>query len=311
MNGAQKHGDIEFANAARLTEAYFSEPLTAYAAGWKDPNNIEAALEFFAPRVPVNRRFEYAEAVNAEEFYSDTDDIRAIGSDFKRVEYKSVKTNGKTQNKGLTLIVDLDEEADTPGWEQAAVAKLIRRLLRNELRRAITLITAAATNTAKTWDTTAGKDPDQDITTELVTAADLSGIRPNRVGFGDTSWDKRRISHRAQNNAGGYSSAGLTPEQVASQLMVDQVYVSKERYSTSSTARTQIVSNQVFMFFAEAGMSTEDPSNIKRFVSGSSAGGSLSVYSQQLSAKLYAITVDHHSSIKITSTLGMRRFTVS
>lgn len=311
MGAAQKHGDIEFANAARLTEAYFSEPLTAYAAGWKDPNNIEAALEFFAPRVPVNRRFEYAEAVNAEEFYSETDDIRAIGSDFKRVEYKSVKTSAKTANKGLTLIVDLDEEADTPGWEQAATAKLMRRLLRNELRRAITLISNAATNTAKTWDTTAGKDPDQDVQTDLVTAADASGIRPNRVGYGDTAWDKRRISHRAQNTAGGYASAGLTPEQVASALMLDQVYVSKERYSTSATARTQVVSNLVLMFFAEAGMSTEDASNVKRFVSGVDGGGSFRVFSQQLSAKLYAITVEHYSLIKITSTLGLRKFTVS
>src|SRR6266545_2172698 len=58
------HEQIEFANAARLTEAYFSEPLTTYAAGWKDPNDINATLEFFAPAVPVNRRFEYAEAIN-------------------------------------------------------------------------------------------------------------------------------------------------------------------------------------------------------------------------------------------------------
>ena len=79
------------------------------------------------------------------------------------------------------------------------------------LRRAIALLSAAATNTAKTWDTTAGKDPDSDVNTELVTAADLSGIRPSRVGFSDTSWSKRLLAHRAQNTAGGFASAAMTP----------------------------------------------------------------------------------------------------
>lgn len=308
---ARTHGQIEFANASRLVEGYFSEPLTSYAVGWRDPNNIEATLEFFAPSVSVNRRFEYAEAVNAEEFYSETDDVRAIGADFKRVEFKSVKTTAKTDNKGLTMIVDLDEVADKDGWEQMYTGKLLRRLFRNELRRTITLISNAATNTAKTWDTTAGKDPDQDVRTDLIAASDLSGIRPNRIGYGDTSWDKRGISHRAQNNAGGYASAALTPEQLASQLGVDRILVSRERYSSSATARTQVVSNLVLEFYAEDAMDTEDPSNIKRFVSPVDGGGKVRVYTQQLSAKLYAITVEHYSLIKITSTLGLRKLTIS
>jgi len=308
---ARVHGDIEFANAARLTESYFSEPLTAYAVGWKDPNDIEASLEFFAPAVPTNRRFEYAEAVNAEEFYSEVDDVRSIGSDFKEVEYKSVKTTAKTQNKGLTLCIDLDEVADHAGWEQAATAKLLRRLRRNELRRAVTLLSNAATNTAKTWDTTAGVDPDQDVRTDLLAAATASGIRPNRVGYGDTAWDKRSISCRAQNNAGGYASAEKSVDEVASTLQVDQVYVSKERYQSAAAAKSEIVSNLVLEFYASMGMDPEDPSNIKRFVSPVEGGGNVRVYSQQLSAKLYAITVEHYSLIKITSTLGLRKLTIS
>lgn len=308
---AERHGQIEFANAARITEAYFSEPLTAYALGWRDPNNIEATLEFYAPRVPVNRRFEYAEAINVEEFFSETDDIRAIGSDFKRVEYKSVKTSARTDNKGLTMLVDLDEVADSQGWEQMYTGKLMRRLLRNELRRAITLISAAATNTAKTWDTTALKDPDADVRTDILAAAALSGVRPNRVGYGDTAWDKRALSHRAQTTAGGFASSTVTPDQLAPLLMVDKVAVSKERHSTTATARTEIVSNLVLEFYATDGMDTEDASNTKRFVSNAEGAGAFRVFSQQLSAKLYAITVEHYSLIKITSTLGLRKITVN
>ena len=304
-------GQIYAANAARFTEAFFSEPLTVFAVGWRDPENVRETLEFLAPMVQTSRRFEYHSFVNAEEFYSETDDIRAIGSSFKRVEFTGSKVNGKTKNKGLTIRVDLDEIAEDSNWEERTVARLMRRLDRNELRRGKTLLSAAAVNTAKTWDTTAGKDPDQDVLTQLITAADLSGIRPNRVVYGDTSWDKRGLSHRAQNIAGGYASAGLTPEQVAGLLNVDRVRVSRERYQSTAAAKAQIVNDLVIAFLALDGADVEDPSNIKRFVSPVDGGGNFRVYTQQINAKLYDITVEHYSDIVITATLGIRQLTIS
>lgn len=307
--GAQAPGVICLANEARFTETFYSEPLTTYGVGFRDPNNIEATLEFFAPRIPVSRRFEFKKAVNAEEFYSETfDDIRAIGGDFKRVEYTGTSVNEKTLNKGLTMLVDMDNV--TPGWEQRKTAQLIRRLRRNELRRALALLSAAATNTNKTWDVTAGKDPDQDVILELVAGATASGVRPNRVGFGDTAWSKRALAHRAQNTAGGFASSGLTPEQLASFLGVDQVLVSRERYQSAAAAKTEIVANLVLMFEAMSGGDVEDASNIKRFVSPVEGGGDIRVYLQQVSAKLWALTVEHYSNVVITSTLGIRQFTI-
>lgn len=306
------HEQVALANASRFIEANFSQPLTTYAVGWRDPSNIDAELEFFAPRVPVTRRFEYAEAVNAEEFLSETaDDLRAIGADFKRVEYAGTKTNAKTDNRGLTMRVDLDQVADKTGWQEMYTGKLLRRLRRGALRRAITLLSAAATNTAKTWDTTAGKDPDQDVMSELVTAQTASGIRPTRVGYGDTAWSKRILAHRAQTTSGGFASAGLSEAELASFLGVEQVLKSTARYQSGAAAKTEIVSNLVLMFNAMGGATTEDSSNIKRFVSPTESGGDVRVYVQQVSAKLVDITVEHYDLIKITSTLGIRKFTVS
>ena len=55
----------------------------------------------------------------------------AIGADFKAVKYTGADVTDKTINRGLTLIVDLDNVANTgvgagqvPGWQQNAVAKL-------------------------------------------------------------------------------------------------------------------------------------------------------------------------------------------
>ena len=52
-NGQILPGQVCLANESRFSAAYFSEPLTAYATGWKEPNNIEALLDFVAPPVQV------------------------------------------------------------------------------------------------------------------------------------------------------------------------------------------------------------------------------------------------------------------
>lgn len=303
-------GQIALANTDRFTEAFFDEPLTTYAVGYRDPNDILATLEFFAPETPTSPRFTYKTQTNAEEFYSETsEDIRAIGGVFKRVEYTGGEVEARTYNKGLVVRVDLTNEA--PGWEQRNTGKLLRRLYRNELRRAIALLSAAATNTGKTWDTTAGKDPDQDVITDLIAAADSSGIMPNRIGYGQTAWSKRGLSHRAQTTAGGFASATMTEQALAGILGVDRVLVSKERYQSSASAKTQVLANLVLMFNAQAGAGLEDSSNIKRFVSNTVGGGRTRVYLQQVTPHLVDLSVEHNSLIAITSTLGIRQLTIS
>lgn len=306
------HGQLYFANDSRFNTTHFSEPLTTYAVGWRDPADLESALEFVAPSVAVGRRFEWRKATNDEEFYSElVDDERAIGADFKRVQYQGTMVTDKTLNKGLTYIVDLDNVTGT-GWEQMYTAKLLRRLYRNEYRRALAALSAAATNTAKTWNSSA--DPDQDVMDELQTAADITGVVPNRVLYGITSWLHRSKSYRAQNNAGGYASAQLTESDLAGMLGVSEVRRDNARYTSATSTKTRILGNKVLMFMAEAGQDTEDPSHIKRFVtdfSGDQGAGRVRVYRQELSSKLVAITVEHYSKVVITHASGIRQFTTA
>lgn len=310
-------GEIYLANESRFNEAFFHEKLTTYAAGWRDPNDIEGTRQFLAPEVEVMPFFEYKEAINAEEFIVDTDDARPMGKEYRVIEpYTGVTTVAKTLDRGLTLIVDLRSVRGKSNWEQEKVAKIQRRIARNRLKRAVALLSAASTNTAKTWDTTAGKDPDMDIITEGVTARTASGVGFNRICYGDTAWSKRQLSLRAQNLLGQANSAGMTKEQLAGLLNVDKLMVSQERYQSSAAAKTEIVNNLVLMFSAMDNADTEDPSNIKCFVSrygqGEPGAGLFQrVFIQPLSVNLVAITVSYEELTKITSTLGIRKFTVS
>jgi hypothetical protein len=310
-SGNNPAGQICLANEARFTTAFASEPLTAYATGWADQNNIEKTLDFLFPPVQVSRRFEFKKAENAEAFLSEADDLRAIGADFKHVEYRGSTTLEKTINKGLTIRVDLDQVAGMPNWRELYTSRLLQRLLRSELRRAIAAMTAVATNTAKTWDITAGKDPDQDVLNELASATDASGVRPNRLLYGDAAWNKRLLAHRAQASAGGYASAGLTFRELAGWFGIDGVHVSRERYQSSASAKSKVVSDIVLAFYAEENVGPDDPSNTKRFWSAVEGGGKYRVYEQPVSSKLIDLTVEHYSNCIVTSSTGMRQLTIS
>ena len=145
----------------------------------------------------------------------------------------------------------------------------------------------------------------------MIAFQDVAGVAPTRVLYGNVSWNKRRIAHRAQNTAGGFASAAMSVDEVAQSLGLQSGLVSKERYQTTPAAKSKVVGDIVIIYHAEAGQTTEDPSNIKRFVSPTMGGTPFRVYEQVISSKLIDITVEHYSQIVVTSTLGIRQLTIS
>ncbi len=303
------HDRITEANASTFDNSHLSEPLTDYAVDWRDESGLDEALEFFAPETPVGQRYEYREWSNADEFEHDADDERAIGEDFKTVAQTGRIVQDKLANRGLQIFVDEDEVNGDPNWRERKTGKLLRRIKRNALIRAVNLLSAAATNDNLTWDTSAGKDPDQDIETMLAAAGDGSGMDPNRVGYGRTAWLLRKKAHRAQDTAGGIASAMLSPADVAAHLGVDSVFVAKARYGTAAT-KTRLMGNLVLAFTAHKGLDPEDPSNIKRFFQ-LLDGQRYRVYEWRVGPKKFCIAVEHYERTRITSTLGIAKRTIS
>lgn len=304
-NGRQAAGIVCLANESRFVSANFSEPLTAYAVGWQDPENLEALVTELFPPVEVARRFEFKRATNAQAFLSETDDVRAIGSAFKRVEFSGDTVNEKTLNKGLTVRIDRDEMTD--GAEERAVGQLRARLFRNDLRRGIALLIAAAHNVAKTWNTAA--DPDADVLDSIALGGDSRGMDSDIVVYGASAWQKRWKAFRAQNNAGAYASSAMSIEQVAAQLGVSRGLISKARYQSSASAKSRVVGNYVINYSAPKGLGKDDPSNVKRFWTPTSAGP-VAVYREEF-PKYVDITVEHYSNIVAVSTLGIEMLTIS
>ena len=300
--------EIISANENRFSAGNYSEALTAFTVGWNDPENTAKILDFIAPPIAVGRRFEFKRSDNAQAFYSESDDVRAIGAEFKRVSYSGESVNEKTINKGLTIRVDHDEVAGDD-WQERYVQILLQRLLRNELRRAVAAIDtiAAASAETKTWNTQS--NPDADIREMLMLAADESGVRPNRLLFGESAWDLRMTSLESQNSAVAFKGAAMAKEELAGKFMLDACEVLSSRYQSAPSEKSKILGDSVFAFFAQNSLSKDEPSNLKRFYTPTEEGGAFRVYCDE-HAKYTDITVEHYSSIVATSSLGVRKLSV-
>lgn len=307
LPGQVYHAD---ANAARFESSFHNEALTNFAVGGWDNDPLQELLEFVAPAVTVPERFNYKTATHGDFFQrlAGDEDIRPMGGDFKHLDTGRMDdVNEQLDEKGLVIAVDKREIEADPDALEKATERLIRILLRTDYRRAVALIVAASTDVARIYSS--ATDPDEFVNDDLLTAEQTSGVRPSRLLYGSAAWALRRKAYRAQNNAGGYASAAMTPADLADYLQVDALAFRESLYRSSGSALSTVVGNLVLMFNASSGLGKDDPSNIKRFTA-LTGGAALMVYQQEFARKV-EITVAHKSKIKITSTLGMRKHTVS
>lgn len=302
-------GAIALANEQRLASATFSEGLTQFTVGYRDPENLLAAVDYIAPPVPVSRKFEWKKADASADFMTETDDLRAIGSGFKRVEYAGTSQLGKTRNRGLTYIIDVDEEGGAIS-EESVVAMLQHRIIRNKYRRAITALLAMSAGSASVWNT--GTQPDELMRAALATAQEESGIYCNRGLIGLAGWNLRKAAYAGSDKAGAFAGQKMTLAEVAADLGLDDLRVDRALYQSTKTAKARIVGSNFIGFTARDGVGKDDPSNLKQFYT-PIGGGRWRVWRRVFGAgdKFIEITVEHYDEITGTSTLGVSRLNIA
>lgn len=310
-------------NEAQLTENTFVETLSTFATGYKDPEDNQALVNYLAPDVQVGRIFEFKQHNNAQEFLTETDDVRAINSEFKRIEYSGTTQFQNTLNKGLGFRYDLDYVTnngvsktsyleDPSVFQERIVAKILRRLWRNEARRAILLAIASAINTNKTWSS-GTPNPLADLraarNATSYGASTSSGIMANRLLWALDAWTIQQGAFEGQNNPLGYANAARTPQQIAETLLMSRGMVTKSVFQSAANAKSLLASGIILLFLANDGVDTEDPTNLKRFWSPTDSGPTrVYVYNH---GKFTDVFVELYSRIVAVSTLGMQMLTIS
>lgn len=311
-SGKLAPGRVALANEGAFNAAFLSQPLTDYAIGWKtEDNKLEELLEFIAPGVRVPRKFEYRVGNNADAFaaVADGSDVRSLYGEYKLVKTTAGNTNGKTVSKGLSTVLERDEEREVPNAREGKVAWLKRLLLRAEVIRAVSLLNTAATNSAKTWTGTNGSMPDTDLMAAIDAFGDAVGIDANRVLLGSSAWTKR-IGAYASKEAKNFVPPA-TLQGLADFLGVEKVVKSSERYTTGTGKSKLVTADCAFIFMGMAGATSEDPSTLKRFWTPKEGGEWVVYVDEKYSDELIKITVAHTSQIALTCSTGVQKLTIS
>jgi hypothetical protein len=302
-------GVIALANESRLTASQYSEALTAYAVGYRDPENLLAAVDYIAPPVSVGRRFNFKKIGDDQFFLTETDDERQIGAGFKRVEYSGSEQDARTRNRGLKYILDRDEDGGATTEEQV-VAMLQQRIIRNKYRRAISALLGLSAGTAAVFN--AASSPDELIKAALAAAQLEIGTYPNRGLIGLVAWNLRSAAMAASDKAGAFAGLAKTPAQVAGDLFLDDLRVDKSLFQETKTAKNRIVGSNFLGFTGYDGMTKDDPSNLKQFYT-PVGGGRWRVLRKETGDgnKFVEIVVEHYELIIGTSTKGVARLNIT
>jgi predicted RNA-binding protein with TRAM domain len=309
FSGDGPHGLIMAANDANFDAAHLSEPLTEYIVDTPDDEGLDVLLDQAFPSVPVGRSFSYRVHDTKESFQAalNDEDIREIGGEFAQIRRTGTQADGRTDNKGLVMILDNDQGGEEPAVQQRAVSNLRNRLLRTELYRGEALLEANDVAVTPNWGVTnTAADPDGDLVYQNDVSGDLRGIDSNVALYGGSAWVTRFLSLGLGDNAARHQTRNLTPAQLAELAGLEKVLKSKFRYQSSGTAKAKVIGAKVYLYYAKAGAMADDPSNIKRFITSVPGGGMFRVYIEAR-LKRTLVAVEHYSRLVLTSSVGIRK----
>lgn len=303
-------GMVCAANEDRFTASTFSEEVANFIVGvaGAELEPLRRERDILMPPVRSARRSEFKKSKGGLAFLADLDDTRAIGADFNKVGEGRETEQFRVPNRGLTITIDRDDYYE--GIENDYALYLTAILYRNDIRRGLGLLDAAASNTAVVWN--AAGNPNKDMRTMLNDILTERGLFANTVIAGHSAWAMRSDAYEASDKAGALLLANRTPDELAATLGVDTLHISKSVFkSAKGGAKAQMVSNRVFAYFRDIVANKDDASNIKRFYCDCQGGGEIGVYVDDSRAKTIDITVEQYSLPAVTDATGIEKLTTS
>ena len=310
-------GQVVLANDSILRTAIPIEELTLFAASYDSMvgNGLVKLRDFLAPTRPTPSRIFRLTTYNENEPWETVDYNkvkRGLLGDFAEVRQRTAsKSDLQGFNRGLSVILDRDELKDKPEWQQMHTKWLIDILNRASILETMAVYTASAIAAATTWDS--ASNPDLDIRTRILSLANTTGFYPQNVAYGDAAHLKRQNAYESELTAGSLARANaFSEEQIATALGVTNVLINAERYQNTSTAKQEIIGQNVLIFTALKDAGPMDPSNIVRHVfNGNLGGGEYAVYLTDLGVKKIALTVENYELIHTQHTTGIQLLAIS
>lgn len=308
---------------ASRTNAAYNGRLTNYAYGLAQDLSSSLA-EFIAPTVVVPATIGQYKKYDDKNAFQVFDTSRAIGGGATRLKFEATDPAYNCKPQALEIPID-DAERDAAGDEQVAQQALEESKVQTVLSTAvishedkvISTIKGAVSAVASVgvWSNPANNDPVVEIDAQIKAIATATGRMPNRIVFGLGAWAYFRQHSKVLARFPNAEVAGVSIEQARGLFLNPSIEIRvgvlvKDTKFGAASAKTNIVGDEVFIFFASPSPTIYDPSFAKSFTG--KRGGVTAVRSyRDESARSDIEAVDWSEDIQVVGTALVKRITVT
>lgn len=306
--------------AMPASAAVINNTLTNYAQGYSQEKAVSLA-DFVAPVVATGvAQGQFKRFDDADEFIVYNTE-RAMGAGRTEIHFDADDPFYNCTPNGLKVTLD-DHEREKAGDQALNLERAKIRVLINaqRLAREYKVWTAVRANLAAAsgvgqWSS-ATVDPITELDAQIQAITTNIGMMPNRIAFGLGAWVTFRNHPKVIARQPGSAAIGLSTDQAAGMTVNPGIKIAVGTMSVTagkkggSKTKSNIIGDEVFLFYAEEQPDQFDPSFAKTFaVDASLVSGVKEFRHADEIGDVYA--VDWTEQIQVTSTISARRIALS
>lgn len=311
-----------------ISSATLNYQLTAFAQGhMNDLAEARALAERLAPSTPVPGTSGQFKKFNDKNSFLPEDTARATGGDPKVIAFSASDDTYSCKPQALEVRVD-QSEIDAAGTNAGALGSQLLRegkvgalLNKAALSHSVQVVTAVLAAVSAQAGVGVWSNPDIDPIDQLdaqllALSLDCGSAQNIKLTLDIGAWATLRAHPKVKARCSGVQVGGISREQLAGLLLipVDVMVASlvKDTAGLGVTAsKARVLASEVLLHYSVPSATLYDPSPFKTFTVGMGSPFSGVRSYQALNGLWEGHLIDWSRDIKQTSTLAMRRVTVT
>lgn len=295
--------------------------LTVYAQGLA-VDTTAALAEFLAPTVIVPATIGNYKKYSEQAQFQALNTLRALGGSARRLDFDATDPSFNCKPNALEIAID-DAEREAVGTsdplslEQSKVSALVSSAVISHEDAVLTAIKAGVSAVADRGNFSSNDiDPIDQIDEQIEAIATATGIMPNRIALGLGAWRKLRSNAKVKARLSGVKTSGFSLQDFAGALLNPSieprvgVLVKSTTKAPKADSKSNIVGDEVFVFYARPTPTTWDPSFAKTFRGGSGGIDSVRMYRSE-NNRSDILAVDWSVDVEVVGTALVRRLSVT
>lgn len=310
------------------TTATLNYQLTAYAQGhMNDLADVRALAERLAPSTPVPGTTGQFKKFNDKNSFMPEDTARALGGDPNIIAFSASDDTFSCKPQALEVRVDkkeLDDAGQNAGalgpqlLREGKVGALLNKASLSHTIQVVTAVLAAVSPQAGrgNWSDTDVDPLDQLDEQLLALSLDCGSTQNIKLTLDVGAWAKLRSHPKVKARTTGVQVGGISTQQLAGLLLfpVDIMVASLVKDTTGlgvASSKARVLASEVLLHYSVPNATLYDPSPFKTFTVGmGSPFGGVRSY-EALNGLWEGHLIDWSRDIKQTSTLALRRLTIT